>query len=129
MANTFGAHGEAVEAFIDEVRATGPDRWQDVFALTTSGPEVLAATDAVREIGLSASVSSAIESATLKAFRGIGLRREDFRAGIGVSALLTAIQSAAAALAVGPALDPEHRRALLEPFRATGFTSVADDGT
>jgi hypothetical protein len=123
----FGKRGDAVQAFVDEVSATAPDRWQEVFAASTPTPEVLAAAEALREVGLSASVSSAIDSATRTAFRGLGLRKEDFRAGIGVSGLLTDIQYAASALAVGDALAPEHRRVLLEPFRATGFRSVADE--
>jgi hypothetical protein len=126
-AGKLGPHGAAVEAFLDEVRASPPERFLEVYEQSAANTGVLEATRGLAAVPMSAAVSSAVESATMKAFRSLGLRKEDFPPRLGVSEVATALRSAAGALAVGDALAPEHRRVLLAPFVRAGFASVAGD--
>ncbi|WP_258724385.1 hypothetical protein [Cellulomonas sp. NS3] len=126
MAHRFGAHSELVEAFLDEVRSTGKDVWRRYAELALPSRAVVAAGRALNEVRLPAPVKTALYSASLDAFRSIGLTDDDLPEGVYVSRVAGGIQNAATALAAGESLEAEHRRVLLVPFDECGFDSVKD---
>lgn len=125
LSSKFGKNGPDVEQFFDEVSNTS-DRGRWAIVLSGYNPESdIAAMDAVREVGLSASVDSAVGKTTYTAVAPIRLTDDDFpgvRGGVGK--ILGMVGLAAIALALGSKLPAEHRKALLAPFAEAGFTSV-----
>ena len=126
MAKKFGEHGDLVEAFLDEVRATDVDGWRRFASGEIVGRGLADAAHALVGVSMSASVRAAVYGASLAAFRSLGLTRGALPEPFGVRYVATHIRTAAMALAAGDRLAPEHRRALLAPFVAAGFQSVRD---
>ncbi len=125
MASKFGKNGPAVEQFYREVSGTRDlGRWAKVLAGYNPKADI-AAMDAIRDVGLSASVDSAIGKATYTAVGPTGLADEDFpERERGAQKILGMVDLAAVALALASVLPAEHRRNLLGPFAAAGFVSV-----
>lgn len=125
MHSRFGKSGSDVEQFFREVSNTrDPGRWTKVLSGYDSRSRI-AAIDAIREVGLPASVSSAISKAKYSAVAPIGLADSDFPdVRRGVQRTLAMVGLAAVALALGAKLPSEHREALLAPFAEAGFTSA-----
>jgi hypothetical protein len=125
MRNKYGPHGEDVEEFLAEVEATtDPAVWDQILAQRDSGARV-AAGKALVQIGLPASVDSAVDRGARLAYRSLHLTRNDLpHAFLGLSDVYDTIGDAAAALALGNRLAPEHRRTYLASFAAAGFASV-----
>jgi len=123
----FGPNGPDVEAFFAEVsEVCDLERWRVLLGGESPSKAVLRAMHAVREVGLSASVDSAIGKATYDALPPIGLSDASFPGLImPFSSLIEMLGLAAVALALGERLPLEHRRTLLGPFAAAGFSSVA----
>ncbi|MBB2924719.1 hypothetical protein [Cellulomonas cellasea] len=126
MSHRFGVHGELVEAFLDEVRSTEKGVWLRYAELALPSRAVVAAGRALNEVRLPAPVKTALYSASLDAFRSIGLTDDDLPEGVYVSRVAGGIQNAATALAAGESLEAGHRRVLLLPFDQCGFDSVKD---
>jgi hypothetical protein len=124
MTSKYGKNGAAVAAFLDEVRTTDLDRWRAFVALESPTREYSNAAKAARDTPLSASVQSAVYSASLKTVRGLGLA--DAGLGDGFMRISTRVKGAAMGLAVRDALTPEQLSVILEPFIALGFRSVAE---
>jgi hypothetical protein len=124
MTSKYGKNGEAVVAFLEEVRSTDLDRWRTFIELEAPTREYIVAADAARDAPLSASVNAAVYSTSLKTVRGLGLA--DSGLGKGVRRISTRVKGAALGLAVRDALTPEQLRVILAPFVAAGFRSVAD---
>jgi len=125
--NKFGPNGPDVEAFFAEVGGVRDlERWRTVLEGKNSSKMVLRAVDAIDEVGLSASVDSAIGKAEYDALPPIGLSDASFPGLImPFSNLISMLGLAAVALALGDRLPLEHRRTLLGPFAEAGFSSVA----
>lgn len=130
----FGPNAADVEAFFAEVSQTCDiEQWRTLLEGKNPSKAVLHAMDAVGEVGLSASVDSAIGKASYDALPSIGLSDAAFPGLImPFSRLMRMLGLAAVALALGEKLPLEHRRTLLGPFAAAGFASaavgLADDG-
>jgi hypothetical protein len=124
MANKYGKNGAAVAAFLDEVSATDLMGWRAFVELASPTDEFAAAVDAVFKAPLAASARTAVHSAGVKTIRGLGL----VNAGLGRGAMRISnrVSVGAMGLAVRDTLAPEHLRAILEPFVAAGFRSVAE---
>ncbi|MGO1509448.1 MAG: hypothetical protein ACTHXO_06010 [Actinomycetaceae bacterium] len=122
MTEKFGAHHEAVEAFLDEVRATPREAWADLMAGDTTVQERPAAVKAIVG-GLPAPTRSAVDKAARDAIAGVGLTDDDLP-GRRRRQLGDRVTTAAVALARGGDLAAEHREVLLRPFVDVGFTSV-----
>ena len=126
MAKKFGEHGDLVQAFLDEVRATDLEGWRRFTSGDMAGKGMADAARALGDTSMSASVRAAVYGASLAAFRSLGLTRGALPEPFGVRYVATHIRTAAMALAAGDRLAPEHRRALLAPFVAAGFQSIRD---
>gem|GEM_PF-6486242 len=125
--NKFGPKGSDVEAFFAEVsEICDIEQWRTLLEGENSSKATLLAMAAIREVGLSASVDSAIGKARDAALPPIGLSDAAFPGMImPFSGLMGMLGQAAVALALGEKLPLEHRRTLLGPFAAAGFSSVA----
>jgi hypothetical protein len=117
-ANKCGKDGEAVAAFLEEVSATDLARWRAFAELESPSREFSAAVNAAYDAPLSASARSAVHSAYLRTFRGLGLADSGLGKGIRRISMM--------GLAVGDALAPERLSAIFAPFVAAGFRSVAE---
>jgi len=117
----FGANGEHVEAFLQEVRATDLDGWRRFMQFAQPSAERRAASRAINDVPMSAAVRTTVYNAALGALRSLGLHGEDSVRGLTIS---TRVQGAAMGIAAAAGLTPAQRRALLQAFADTGFRSV-----
>lgn len=124
MANKYGTNGEAVAAFLEEVTATDLEGWRAFLELESRSAEFSAALRALGDAPLPASARSAVYGAVLQTVRGLGLG--DSGLGRGILRISNRVDAAATGVAVGDGLAPEQLRAILEPFVAAEFRSVAE---
>jgi hypothetical protein len=122
MSSKYGKNGDAVAAFLDEVRGTDLAEWRAFLELAAPTDEFGAALDAAFDAPLSASARSAVSSAALKTMRSLDLGD----LGRGVLRISSRVKAGAMGLAVRDALTPEQLGAIFAPFVAAGFRSVAD---
>lgn len=115
---------DLVAAFLDQVRTADLDTWRALAAAAVPSRLSEEATRALADVALSASVRTSVHSAAVRAFRELGLRREDFDGRRDLPRVGTAISCAATAIAAGDRLGPEHLRVLVEPFARVGFEAA-----
>lgn len=125
MVHRYRPHGEAVAAFLDEVRATEKDGWRAYAGRARPSRAEVDAVVALTTVRLAGPVRTAVHSAALAAFRSLDLDAADLPGGARISVVAGGIKSGAIAVAAGEALDAQHRQALLGPFAEAGFVSVA----
>jgi hypothetical protein len=123
--STFGPHGADVEAFLAEVEARPEPALWDAIASRMDGDLNIAAGNAIREVGMSASLNSALNRAVGAAFRSLRLTKADVpSAFFGTSDVRTCIEKGTFTLALGDKVPGEPRRYMLALFADQGFASV-----
>lgn len=119
MSSRFGPNGDQVEAFLDEVR-THPVDWRE-FVEATANDAVLDAVEVVGYTSWPVAIQSAAFKAATDTFASLGLSAADLPGPLDLAEVRNMIVTAVKVLALGDAIPPVHRSAILNPFADAGI--------
>jgi len=114
--------------FLREVRRLRRPRLQLLARVVPLSQEYVDAVSALTVADIPQDVRDQVTEAADHVYLALWPKKKDYSL-FGRGAVRGAISTGAMALAAGDALAPEHRRALLDPWRQLGLRSLPDDGS
>ena len=123
MTHRYGANGELVEQFLDEVRSR-PTDWSRL-AHNADVPGQRPAVRSLSDVRWPAAVLAAVDASAAQAYGSLGRSRDDFDDPFALGTVKVAISAAAKAIAACGELAAQHVDVLLRPFADEGYSSAA----